>query len=128
MKLEVSIGEVIDKLTILRIKSERILDENKLVFIKKELDIITDMVAPLTEQYENLSEYISDLYKVNCSLWDIENSIREKEHLSLFDEEFITLARSVYHNNDKRASIKYNINVYTNSDLREVKEYAEYKV
>lgn len=128
MKLEVAVGELIDKLTILRIKSEKITDPEKLKFIQKEFDILFEMVEPLTKEYPELSSDMMALYKVNRLLWDIENAIRNKEQHKVFDQEFISLARSVYQNNDSRAKIKYNINVYTNSNLREVKQYTEYNV
>jgi len=123
MKLEVSIGDIVDKLTILKIKLERISDADKLIFIKKELSSILEILTPLELQYPELSNYTTELYKVNCSLWDIEDAIRQKEQLQLFDNEFISLARSVYKTNDVRAKIKHDINVYTNSNLREVKQY-----
>lgn len=127
MKLEVSVGEVVDKMTILRIKENRISDSSKLDFIKKELEMLTSMMNELTIEYPDLNFYINQLYQINCSLWDIENSIREKEQRKEFDETFISLARSVYQNNDKRAKIKYDINVLTNSNIREIKQYTEYK-
>lgn len=126
MKLEISIGEMVDKLTILQIKSEKIQDTEKLEFINKELNIIMSTLGDVYITYPQLKDYTTELQNVNNKLWDIENSIRQKELLQQFDDEFITLARSVYHNNDTRAKIKNKINVYTNSNLREVKQYTEY--
>lgn len=123
MKLEVSIGEMVDKMTILKIKSERISDADKMVFIERELKLILDMLEPLQAEYPELSIYVNELYDVNSSLWDIEDSIREKETHQSFDDEFISLARNVYKTNDIRAKIKHDINIYTNSNLREVKQY-----
>lgn len=126
MKLEVSIGEMIDKLTILKIKAEKIQDTEKLVFIHKELATIISTLGDTHTIFPQLTEYTEQLQEVNTKLWNIENSIRQKESLQQFDDEFISLARSVYHNNDRRAKIKNVINVYTNSNLREVKQYTEY--
>ena len=126
MKLEVSIGEMIDKLTILKIKAEKIQDTEKLVFIRKELATIISTLGDTYTIFPKLIEYTQQLQEVNTKLWNIENSIRQKESLQQFDDEFISLARSVYHNNDRRAKIKNVINVYTNSNLREVKQYTEY--
>lgn len=123
MKLEVSVGEMVDKMTILKIKLEKISDIDKLAFIKKELALILQTLKPLETEYPELSNYANMLYDVNLSLWYIEDSIREKEKHQIFDNEFIFLARNVYKTNDVRAKIKHDINVYTNSNLREVKQY-----
>ncbi len=126
MKLEVSPGELIDKYTILLIKSKYITATDKLKFIQVELDLLLTYVNDLLQEHDGLQTYIDELQTINESLWNIEDQIREKERLQEFDEEFIRLARSVYFTNDKRAKVKYDINEKTNSTLREVKQYREY--
>ena len=118
MKIEipVSVGELIDKITILEIKS--MFSDNE--YIQKELEELNQIKFTIT-QYT--LEYEVQLKKVNETLWKIEDKIRKKEKLQEFDEEFIELARSVYITNDKRAKIKSEINELTNSSLREIKVY-----
>jgi hypothetical protein len=123
MKIEVSNGEIIDKLTIIQIKLEEIKDESKLINLKKEWGIllaastgIMDLDAPL----------LKSLYAVNRELWDIENSIRELEKNKNFGKEFIELARAVYKKNDERFEIKRQINLTTGSQLSEEKSYEKY--
>lgn len=127
MKLEVSNGEVVDKYTILKIKSERIRDEAKLNLVRSELASLSTHIEHILRTDTTIQTHIDELYEVNTLLWDIENSIREKEHQLQFDDEFIRLARSVYHTNDRRAKIKLVINQKTNSGFVEVKEYSEYE-
>lgn len=126
MKIEVSNGEVVDKYTILKIKSERISDVDKLKFVNEELQTLNRSVIYFLHLDKSLQEYIDQLYEINKILWDTEDSIRKKEHLQQFDNEFIALARRVYFTNDKRAKVKAIINERTNSDFREVKQYSEY--
>lgn len=126
MKIDVSNGEIVDKYTILKIKSERISDESKLKFINDEMQVLHRAIIYFLHINKSLQQYIDQLYEVNKTLWDIENAIREKEYQQNFGEEFISLARRVYLTNDKRAKIKALINEQTNSDFREVKEYSEY--
>jgi predicted nucleic acid-binding Zn-ribbon protein len=114
--IPVSVGELIDKITILEIKSFFINNE----YIDKELKELNQIKSTLT-QY--ILEYEVQLKKVNEKLWKIENKLRQKEKFQQFDEEFIKLARSVYINNDKRAEIKRKINELTNSDYKEIKVY-----
>lgn len=128
MRLEVSHGELIDKYTILKIKSERITDANKLQFVNTELESLLVPVRYVLHIDTSVQEQIDQLYAINQTLWDIENSIREKERKQEFDQEFINIARSVYHNNDLRAKIKAEINRKTNSTFAEVKQYSEYPV
>ena len=124
MKIEVSVGEVVDKATILHIKLHKIKDEGKLKNIQYEYDLITDHLkkAGITEK----SHEFETLLKINLDLWDIEDKIRIKEKEKAFDAEFIELARSVYLSNDKRAEAKKKINLDFGSDLIEEKEYADY--
>ena len=123
MKIEVSNGEIIDKLTIIQIKLERIRDPEKLKNLKKEYEILRKASASILKQEDSL--YL-ELYKVNCDLWDIEDKIRDLEKRKDFGSEFIQTARSVYFNNDKRSEIKRAINLKTSSDLIEEKSYEKY--
>jgi len=126
MKIEVSIGEIVDKLTILEIKKENIKDENKLVDIVKEYNYLKDIVVNEIGFSIESDEYI-DLLNTNKKLWDIEDRIRYKEKRKSFDNEFIDLARSVYFTNDVRASQKKQINLKLNSEFIEHKSYSDYK-
>jgi hypothetical protein len=126
MKVEISNGELVDKLTILEIKEERILDKAKLQNIKNEIDELLPLYKKILES-KNISYLFEQLMMVNLHLWDIEDSIREKERRKEFDEDFVSLARSVYFQNDKRASIKKQINMETGSFLVEEKSYSDYK-
>ena len=121
-----SYGEIIDKYTILEIKLEHIADTNKRTHILKDLDALTPTVNALKEKEgaRGILELIQALKTVNQSLWCIEDLIRLKERLTQFDEEFITLARNVYTQNDERARIKHTLNVLTNSPLVEEKSYS----
>ncbi|MCU0474093.1 MAG: DUF6165 family protein [Bacteroidales bacterium] len=123
MKIEVSNGEIIDKLTILQIKLERIKDEAKLKNLRREYDELSGVASPIMKDSDPLYKA---LYKVNCELWDIEDLIRSMERKKDFGDEFISAARSVYFRNDKRAEIKREINVRTSSGLTEEKSYEKY--
>ena len=124
-KVSVSVGEVFDKITILQIKKDKIKDRNKLININKELNEIETVVEEHKNDKEILS-FIKTLKNINLKLWEIEDKIRAKESLKDFDEDFIQLARSVYRVNDKRAEIKKEINLKTNSNLIEEKSYNQY--
>jgi len=126
IKIEISVGELLDKITILQIKTERIGDAAKLENIKKELRILQAQWEGSPYSKIDLGENISALKKVNERLWDIEDEIRNKENKHVFDEDFIELARSVYFINDQRAEIKRTINNSTGSDLIEEKSYSDY--
>ena len=123
MKIEVSNGEIIDKLTILQIKLERINDKSKLVNLKKEYDELTKVTSLIISTEDPL--YI-ELYTVNCELWDIEDHIRDLERKKDFGDDFISTARSVYFKNDRRAELKREINIKTSSGLIEEKSYEKY--
>ncbi|MBS3741836.1 MAG: hypothetical protein KGY75_01670 [Candidatus Cloacimonetes bacterium] len=125
MKIEVSIGELVDKVSILNIKKEKFEDTRKLENVKKEFNILLRRMKQAGIGLDNA--YYQQLKKVNLKLWDIEDKIRQKEAKKEFDEEFIELARSVYFNNDDRAALKKRINLEYNSDLVEEKEYVDYK-
>jgi len=123
MEIEVSIGEIVDKLSILRIKKNNITDKDKLVNINKEYDYLYHKV------FQELKIETSDFYEmimVNEILWNVEDSIRNKERNKEFDQDFIEMARSVYITNDRRAEIKKAINKKYNSDFVEEKSYKEY--
>lgn len=123
MKIEVSNGEIIDKLTILQIKLERVKDEAKLKNLRKEYDELVRMTSSIMSTSDPLYKA---LYDINCELWDIEDRIRDLERKKDFGEEFIATSRSVYIKNDKRADIKREINIRTSSDLMEEKSYEKY--
>lgn len=125
MKVEVSIGEVVDKLTILSIKLEKFKDEQKRENVKKEYDILARDLKSFDID-ETSPEFIK-LKEVNLRLWNIEDNIRVKEKNREFDDVFIKLARSVYVENDNRANAKKEINIKFGSDLVEEKEYCDYK-
>ena len=124
MKVEVSIGEVLDKVSILEIKLDKFTDPLKLANVTREYDLLVRSMSSL-EISRDSEDYI-ELKKVNLSIWDIEDRIRVCESKSSFGDDFVKLARSVYYENDKRASIKRRINVKYNSHLIEEKEYSEY--
>ena len=123
MKIEVSTGEIVDKLSILQIKKLNILEEDKLINVKKEFDYLYDIVFNQLK-IENFD--YNDLVTINQKLWDIEDDIRDKERNSQFDNEFIELARSVYITNDKRANKKKEINFKYGSEFVEEKSYKKY--
>lgn len=126
IKVEVSFGEYLDKLTILQIKSERVHDDAKLKNIKHELKLLQDTWANHPKSKIDLSKEMHQLKAVNENLWDIEDNIRDKERHKHFDQGFIELARSVYFTNDERARIKRIINEKLGSELIEEKSYADY--
>ena len=123
MKIEVSNGEIIDKLTIVRIKIERIGDKEKLENLRKEHDILAEASSSIMGQDDPLYK---SLYQVNSELWDIEDKIRDFEKRKDFGQEFISTAREVYLFNDKRSEIKREINIKTSSGLIEEKSYEKY--
>ena len=123
MKIEVSNGEIIDKLTIIQIKLERIKDKSKLANLKKEYDELEHIASSIISTGDPL---FKALYDVNCELWDIEDRIRDLERKKDFGEEFIATARSVYFKNDRRSEIKRDINLRTSSGLIEEKSYEKY--
>jgi len=119
----VSLGELIDKITILEIKKEKI-DSSKLNNVLKELNYLNIVLKDINVNVDQ--SLIKKLKKINRVLWDIEDEIRNKEFLKKFDESFIKLARLVYLENDKRSSIKHEINSKYNSSIIEVKSYKKY--
>ena len=126
MKIEVSNGEILDKISILQIKKERIEDKDKLQNIEREFNALWPLYEKIVVAKEITWKY-SELRGVNESLWEIEDEIREYEKRQDFEERFIQLARLVYITNDRRAEIKKEINLLTGSNLIEEKSYKEYK-
>lgn len=127
MLVEISNGELLDKISILELKMLKIEDEEKLVNIKKEFYTLNPLVVGLFEQYDGqLQNHYLELAKINGELWDIEDWIRDCEREKRFDKKFVELARSVYITNDKRCEIKKLINLMTNSGLVEEKSYKVY--
>ena len=124
---EVSVGELVDKITILQIKTERITDEKKLRNVRTELATLLQTFGEHVTPSKELDTLMQELRTVNEELWDIEDDIREKEHKQEFDQEFIKIARSVYFTNDRRCAIKRAINELCGSRLVEEKSYTEYR-
>lgn len=123
MKIEISNGEIIDKLTIIQIKLVRIRDESKLVNLRKDFEILKSAAASILSMEDQLYR---ELYNVNCDLWEIEDHIRDLERKKDFGDDFIQTARAVYFRNDMRSGIKRAINLKTSSDLIEEKSYEKY--
>jgi Family of unknown function (DUF6165) len=123
MKIEVSNGEIMDKLSIIQIKLERIKDEAKLLNLRKEYDVLKKAADSILSLNDPLYKA---LYEVNCGLWDIEDHIRDLEREKNFGDDFVQTARSVYFKNDKRSEIKREINIKTSSGLIEEKSYEKY--
>ena len=124
---EISIGELLDKISILEIKMEKIKDNTKREEVKKEYDILKKIQSDSIEITGELKKLFDSLKKVNSIMWDIEDKVRICEKNKDFGEKFIELARGVYFNNDKRSRIKLEINKKLNSNLVEVKEYVDYE-
>jgi hypothetical protein len=126
LQVPVSVGEVLDKITILQIKLAHISDAAKRTNIQNELDALLPLMAGDAFTTDQMQALMAELKSVNEALWDIEDDIREKEAAKSFDAEFIRLARAVYVTNDRRAEIKKQINLATGSDLVEEKSYESY--
>lgn len=122
----ISVGELIDKITILRIKQQKADDAQKLANIENELKQLENVWRQSDYSAIDISELTQQLTEVNETLWNIEDDIRAKEAANEFDEQFIRLARSVYQQNDLRAALKKEINSKTGSDLIEEKLYQKY--
>ena len=120
---EISAGELFDKITILKIKKEKISNKEKLVDVEKELNSLNDTVRKYIPDQSNISTYIKDLKEINLKLWDIEDGKGAAEKQKKFDDKFIKLARDVYKLNDERAKIKLAINTTLGSNIKEVKSY-----
>ena len=120
---EISAGELIDKITILEIKKEKISNKEKLVEVNKELNSLNETLKKSINDPGNIINFKNDLKNINLKLWDIEDGKRSAEKNNKFDEKFIELARSVYKFNDERAKIKLAINNALGSNIKEVKSY-----
>jgi hypothetical protein len=127
IRVPVSPGELLDKITILKIKSRRIADPVKLGNVRRELDALEETWKSSPYAAVDIASEVTALLEVNERLWAIEDDIREKERAKAFDAEFIRLARAVYIENDERAAIKKRLNQKLGSTLVEEKSYAEYK-
>ena len=120
---EISAGELIDKITILEIKSEKISNPEKLAEVDKELNSLKETVKKYIPDQTKIAKFKIDLKNINLKLWDIEDAKRIAEKNKKFNEDFIELARNVYKFNDKRANIKLAINIALESNIKEVKSY-----
>ena len=120
---EISVGELIDKITILEIKKEKIINKEKLVEVNKELISLNKTLEKSINDESKILNFKNDLKNINLKLWDIEDGKRSAEKNNQFDEKFIELARSVYKFNDERAKIKLAINNALGSNIKEVKSY-----
>ena len=121
---EISIGELLDKITILKIKKIKIKDKDKIKLIDKELKSLNETLKLNVILDEKVLTLMLRLENVNKKLWDIENQKREYEKIKKFDDKFISLSRDVYKYNDQRAEIKLEINKYLGSNIIEVKSYS----
>ena len=124
--VEVSVGELLDKISILEIKQEKIKDSEKLKFISNEHSILKHQLEKNVKSDNKLKELFQSLKEINLKLWSIEDNKRLCEKEKNFGEEFIKLSRDVHFLNDERAKIKLEINDYTGSSIREIKEYTSY--
>jgi hypothetical protein len=125
ISIPVSIGEMIDKLSILQVKKNKVKDKTKLEFIDKEFELLYNF----SSEYLNNSEtelIYRQLVSVNTNLWEIEDKLRVMEKEKNFGDEFVSSARKVYFTNDERFRLKNEINLITESEIREVKEYVKY--
>jgi hypothetical protein len=124
--IPVSVGELIDKLSILHVKKEKISNEEKLVLVNKEFELLYNMSSEYLSQPEIETLYHS-LVTVNSKLWGIEDELRILETRKSFNIDFVELARKVYFTNDERFRLKNEINQITDSEIREVKDYVKYQ-
>ena len=126
IRVPVSPGEVLDKITILEIKSERMTDPQKLVNVRLELQLLTRTWREAVTEDDTVQRIHAELKHINEALWVIEDDIRDKERLKEFDDRFIELARSVYVTNDQRAAAKKALNLHLGSEIIEEKSYQDY--
>ena len=124
--IEISVGELLDKISILEIKQDKIKDPEKLKFIKEEHSILDDQLKKNIKSDEKLNNLFSSLKEINTKLWLIEDEKRQCEKEQNFTDQFIKLSRDVHFLNDNRAKIKLEINNYTGSRIKEIKEYTNY--
>ena len=124
--VEVSVGELLDKISILEIKKEKIKDPEKLKFISNEHSILKDQFEKNVKYDDKLNKLFQDLKEINAKLWVIEDNKRECEKNKDFGDKFIKLSRDVHFLNDDRAKIKLEMNNHTGSSIKEIKEYTNY--
>lgn len=130
VRVPISVGELVDKLSILSIKAARVNDPAKLVNINIERDLLTAELQTVSKNIKAVNElqhYMEQLGEINRQLWDIEDQIRQCERDQNFEETFINLARNVYHTNDKRSAVKKSINLMVGSTIIEEKSYTAYQ-
>ncbi len=124
--VEVSVGELLDKISILEIKQEKIKDSDKLKYIQDEYNVLKEQLSKNVKSDDRLNELFRSLKEINSKLWVIEDDKRMCEKNSDFSEKFIKLSRDVHFLNDDRAKIKLQINNHTGSKIKEIKEYTKY--
>ena len=126
INIPVSVGELIDKLTILELKRQWTNNSERLKHILHEMSELEKLYEQNIEKKDEIIEHRANLYEINRYIWMIEDRIRKKENRKEFDDEFIQLARDVYITNDKRFEVKNKINNFLNSEIKEVKTYESY--
>ena len=124
--VEVSVGELLDRISILEIKKEKISNPESIKFIEKEYLILKDQLNKNIKSDKKLEEFFNILKKTNLKLWSIEDDKRMCEKNSDFGEKFIKLSREIHFLNDDRSKVKLEINIYTGSQIREIKQYTNY--
>ena len=127
IRVPVSPGEVLDKITILEIKSERINDPEKVANVRVELALLQETWKEFIRDDEVIRDLHAQLKEVNEALWEIEDDIRDKERAKEFDQRFIELARAVYVTNDRRSRVKKELNLHLGSEIVEEKSYQDYE-
>jgi len=125
--IPISPGELLDKITILQIKSERISDATKVANVRTELGMLEQVWSDTVKDDEQIRALSSELKSINEALWEIEDDIRDEERNKRFSDRFIELARAVYVTNDERANAKKKVNLHLNSSIVEEKSYQDYK-
>ncbi len=125
--IPISPGELLDKITILQIKSERIADPAKVANVRTELDMLNAVWHQAVDEDTEIEALTAELKSINEALWEIEDDIRDEERNRRFGERFIELARAVYVTNDERANAKKKVNLHLNSSIVEEKSYQDYK-
>ena len=126
INIKISYGELFDKISILEIKKTKLTNSDDIKNVTFELNLLTDALNKSHIHNNDIDQLFNELKKVNLQLWEIEDKIREKEKYSIFDDEFIELARSVYKTNDKRSKLKKEININLKSEVFEIKSYQDY--
>jgi len=125
--IPISPGELLDKITILQIKSERIADPAKVTNVRTELEMLDKVWRQAVDEDDEIAALTAELKSINEALWEIEDDIRDEERNRRFGERFIELARAVYVTNDERANAKKKVNLHLNSSIVEEKSYQDYK-